>query len=129
VVSSNCGKDSSRRRGSDDAAEGRARDSAFLSLCPAGQREVFARAYREGYEAARRLRHREIEVARPEVLTTPAIARLPASPTWACEVESSSKVFTGIGLSETEAATAAKDACGAHFSQNACTQTECKRAL
>jgi hypothetical protein len=129
VVSAACGKDASRRRGADDAAEGRGRDSAYLRLCPPTERDAFLRAYREGFEAAKKLKHREVEVARPEVLTTPAIARLPASPTWACEVEAASRVFTGVGMSEGEAAVAAKDACGAHFQTSSCGQTDCKKTL
>ncbi|RYZ95162.1 MAG: hypothetical protein EOP11_25355, partial [Proteobacteria bacterium] len=50
VVSSACGKEISRRRGSDDGAHGRPRDMAFVSLCPQGLRDAVAHGYREGYE-------------------------------------------------------------------------------
>lgn len=127
IVSAYCAKDVSRHRGLHDAEEGRSRDSSFLKLCPEGEREAYLRSYREGFEAGRRQRHREM--ARPEVLTTPAIARFPASPSWACEVEASSKVFTGVGISEGEAASAAKEACGVHFQATACGAVECKKSL
>ncbi|RYZ93930.1 MAG: hypothetical protein EOP11_27120 [Proteobacteria bacterium] len=126
VLSNACGKEISRRRGADDGAHGRPRDMAFVRLCPMNVREAVAHGYREGFEGARRTRR--LEIVRQELAAAPVV-RLPASPTWACEVEAASKVFTGIGSSLSEAAGAAKDACGAHFQAHTCEQTECQQSL
>lgn len=126
VLSSACGKEISRRRGTDDGAHGRPRDMAFVNLCPAKLKSAVAHSYREGFEGAKRNRRQEI--VRQELAAVPLV-RLPASPTWACEVEAASKVFTGVGSSMGEAAGAAKDACGAHFQAHACAQTECSQSL
>ncbi len=126
LVSSFCSKDASRERGFSDAADGTTRDTAFLRLCAAPERDAFLRAYREGYDAGRRNAH---EVARPELKDPPALnlSRNLASPDWVCEVEASAKIFTGVGSTRADADRSARETCGAHFQASYCTQTDCRQ--
>jgi hypothetical protein len=47
---------------------------------------------------------------------------------WVCEVEASSKIFTGVGSSRDEAFRSARDTCAFHFQTSYCTRAECKPA-
>lgn len=50
-------------------------------------------------------------------------------PSWVCEVEGASRIFTGVGLTAEEAVVAAKNTCGSHLRATFCKQTECRQLL
>lgn len=60
-----------------------------------------------------------------EVAKLPVVAPPPA---WVCEVESSSKVFTGVGSTRDEASVQARGSCSSHFQARSCAKAECKVA-
>lgn len=96
------------------------RDGAFTRLCP-NPGGALAQ-YRQGYSAGRE---------RLQAATRVATVRMPQAvkePSWVCEVESSSKIFTGVGISETEAAGAARSTCSSHFQARSCERAECRIA-
>lgn len=104
-----CEEKASYARGVKDAESG----AAFMPVCK-GEAE---NAYREGFESKRKRR-------------PAAFARkMPQAPGWVCEVEASTKVFTGVGASAEEATLSAQASCGTHFQSSSCTQTECTRSL
>lgn len=106
-----CGGHNGYTRGLSDAESGR-------PYAPACGNE---RSYKEGYDAV---------VKGPAQRRSEAMSRrIQSIPAWVCEVESSSKVFTGVGSSEKEAAVSAQKSCGTHFQAKECTNTECRSTL
>lgn len=107
-------------RGLRDASEGRARDGAFARLCP--NPGAALAQYRQGYSLGRE---------KTQAAAKAIAFRLPQAvkePSWVCEVESSSKIFTGVGFSEVEATRAAQSTCSSHFQARSCERAECKIA-
>lgn len=104
-----CDEKVSYARGAKDAESG----AAFAPLCK-GEAES---AYREGFESRRK--------RRPASLTR----RMPIVAGWVCEVEASSKIFTGVGSSAEEASRSAQATCSTHSQSDSCSQTECSRSL
>lgn len=103
-----CDEKASFAQGQKDAQSG----YAFSSACD-GAAE---RAYRAGFESRKK--------RKPS-----SVARMPVFPAWVCEVEASTKIFTGVGASAEEASRAAQKNCSTHFQASSCQQTECSRGL
>lgn len=128
-----CSREGSLARGQKDAAMGRSQETVFLKTCSQELRPSAQAAYREGFEAARA--KRALSGKDEEMLTEidgiPVLdsSRAPASPSWVCEVEANSKVFTGVGVSREEATGSAKASCGSHMQASYCEKADCKQNM
>ena len=158
-ISPRCYSEEAFSAGARDGAEGKKASFAFARQCPLDLRKEAIGAYRRGFEANRprkktvklqkdeKEEKEDLEISDAEVEleeNSPAQAGEPVSmpPTavplpvrdpnglsWVCEVEASSKIFTGVGVTKDEALGSAKANCGAHFQASYCTKADCKQNL
>lgn len=132
LSSSECTREYGQARGVKDGKSSRQPDLSFLQGCNDESRATALAAYRDSFEISKAKRDKEEEES-PEAkaLKPPSIlpARDPAGETWVCEVEASSKVFTGTGLSREEALGLARSTCVSHFQASYCTESSCKKDL
>ncbi|HEY8279459.1 MAG TPA: hypothetical protein VIH99_07550 [Bdellovibrionota bacterium] len=99
-----------------------------MKYCTPSTRAPAIAAYHEGFESGRSRREKEkAEVG--EGPHTDARERKPATLPWVCEVEASSKVFTGVGNTRDQALGSAMENCGSHFQASYCAEAECKQNL
>jgi hypothetical protein len=135
-----CPRDSYFSRGAKDASLGRPLDLSFSPSCTSGSRVDAIAAYRDGFASQHPvLVMADQSEAAPAVPVGPAPAmdeaesppalRAPASPSWVCEVESNSKIFTGVGATREEALGSARATCGSHFQAAYCSKADCKQNL
>ncbi len=132
ISSAECTRESGQARGLKDGKGARNPDLSFLQGCSDESRSAALSAYRDSYEAAKAKRVKEeLEEAEAAALKPPAIlpGREPAAAGWVCEVEASSKVFTGTGLSREEALSLARNTCVSHFQASICTESSCRKNL
>ena len=126
-----CDPQKAFRRGVEDGESKPTLDAKFFQTCPDEQLSVIKKRYRNGYvlgKARAKARQKPGKAAK----TTPSemMAKESSAPSWVCEVEASSKVFTGVGQSEAEALKGARDTCGAHFQAKECSENlDCRQSL
>lgn len=141
-----CNEYGAYARGQRDGLASRNLEMSYLNSCPLMIREVLRASYRSGFEVSRAAvkRNRDLEKQLPaeeemeeeasvqptaEELARLAPARDPASPSWICEVEASSKIFTGMGITREEALSSARSSCGSHLQASSCQNADCKQSL
>ena len=121
------------RLGVEDGEEGQQRQLPLLKDCEESDRPALMKRYRNGFElggarAKSKRKSSELPVPMLESKSKKDMDQTP--PSWICEVEASSKVFTGVGQSEVGALKAARDNCGAHFQAKECSEfSECRQSL
>lgn len=145
-----CTREAALARGQADGAAGHKSHLSFTHSCTPETRELAVAAYKEGFQSARPKRKAALSAAREEAdtaevaeledensdtqlalepLPSPAAARSPSALSWVCEVEASSKIFTGVGGTQTEALGSARANCGSHFQSSYCTKSDCRQAM
>jgi hypothetical protein len=135
-----CTREAALSRGAKDGAAGRKIHLQFTRACTSATRELAAAAYREGFESSRPKRKPGLtalkEIAEDEeladsesLLPLPSPMRAPSAISWVCEVEASSKVFTGVGITQTQALGSARANCGSHFQASYCTKSDCRQNM
>jgi len=128
-----CENQKAFRLGVEDGEEGKQMRDLRLKECGEVAFPALRKRYRNGYElgkARARSKKEQSSGPIPMVETTKTKKNLDQAPSWICEVEASSKVFTGVGQSESAALKAAQDTCGAHFQAKECSEfSECRQSL
>jgi hypothetical protein len=133
-----CTREVALSRGMKDGAAGRKTYLQFTRSCTPATRDLAVAAYREGFELSRPKRKAGVTAQKEEVedeeqaeseLLLPSPVRAPSAISWVCEVEASSKVFTGVGVTQTQALGSARAHCGSHFQASYCTKSDCRQTL
>jgi hypothetical protein len=126
-----CDPQKAFRRGVEDGEANTTLDAKFFQSCPDDQLPVIKKRYRNGYVLGKaRAKARQKNGKATKAAPNEAVAKESSAPSWVCEVEASSKVFTGVGQSEAEALKGAQDTCGAHFQAKECSENlDCRQSL
>ena len=141
-----CTREAALSRGLKDGAAGHKTHLEFARACTSATRELAVAAYHEGFESSRPKRKPGLSAAKdntgaddlasdsdsedaPALLQLPSPVRAPSAISWVCEVEASSKVFTGVGGTQGEALGSARANCGSHFQASYCTKSDCRQNM
>jgi len=122
-----CDGKQSYQEGFSDGERSQSLRRDFGEHCTAESKPLAVKRYREGFAEGRgKLKPEPAQVTKER--PNRVIQTIP-SDAWICEVEASSKIFTGVGHSLAEARISAQNSCGAHFRASSCQQSECKQSL
>lgn len=113
----------------DGAAARQPQDLLFLDDCASGSSAAATQAYRDSFASARAKRMRELADAEAAAKAAAEAKARGAGAAWMCEVEASSKIFTGTGRSREEALGSARSTCGSHVEASYCSKAECKKTM
>lgn len=126
-----CENQKAFRLGVEDGEEGQQMRVTKLKDCGESAYPALAKRYRNGYELGKaRAKAKREQTSTPVPMLEARKKDLDQPPSWICEVEASSKIFTGVGQSEGGALKEAQDNCGAHFQAKECSESsECRQSL
>lgn len=130
--STTCTRDAAYMQGTRDASAGSSKEDEFQISCTVSTKDIARKAYREGFNATRakhRAKNKTSEFDAEEALLDLPETRTPAGEEWICEVEASSKIFTGMGGNRDEALKSARSSCGSHLQASSCEKADCKKSL